>query len=276
MNKASVCAAASILLLASFLVPHASATDALARSKKAQPPGQCRELIYAANPSYPPYHWKVSDSAYDGASIELLELVVPPGVALKPLVLPWKRALEWARLGKVDLLVSLRITPERAEYLKFTTHRAFPNPIVVFVRADRSFTFNSWADLKGKRGGISLGDTFGNGFDEYLRDELTIEVAPTMENNFIKLEAGRIDYFVTSKFVGRAYATLHPQGEKFAALPPAISEMDIHFGFSRASPCAALSEQVSRRLRELDRLGVPEQLLTKYLLRIQKQSSLPK
>jgi len=274
MKNASVCAAATILLLASFLVPHASAAGGLARSKKAQPPGQCRELVYAANPSYPPYHWKVSDSAYDGASIELLELVVPPGVALKPLVLPWKRALEWARLGKVDLLVSLRITPERSEYLKFTTHRAFPNPIVVFVRADRRFAFNSWADLKGKKGGISLGDTFGNGFDEYLRDELTTEVAPTMENNFVKLETGRIDYFVTSKFVGRAYAALNQKGAEFSALTPAISEMDIHFGFSRVSPCAALSEQVSRRLRELDRQGVPEQLLKKHLLRIQKTRSL--
>jgi polar amino acid transport system substrate-binding protein len=276
MNNASVFAAATILLLASFLVPHASATDVLARSQKAQPPGQCRELIYAANPSYPPYHWKVSDTAYDGASIELLELVVPSGVTLKPVVLPWKRALEWARLGKVDLLVSLRITPERSEYLKFTAHRAFPNPIVVFVQADRIFTFSSWADLKGKKGGISFGDTFGNGFDEYLREELTIEEAPTMENNFVKLEAGRIDYFVTSKFVGRAYATLHQKEAVFSSLPSAISEMDIHFGFSRVSPCAALSEQVSRRLRELDRQGVPEQLLRKHLLRIQKSRSLQK
>lgn len=274
MNKASVFAAAALfLLLAAFWVPQAPAAEVLARGGEGPPDGQCRELIYAANPSYPPYHWKVSEKAYEGASIELLGLVVPPGVALKPVVLPWKRALEWARQGKVDLLVSLRITPERSEYLKFTSHRAFPNPIAVFVRADRRFPFNSWADLKGRKGAISLGDTFGNGFDEYLRAELTIEEAPTMENNFAKLEAGRIEYFVTSKYVGRAYAAQNPQKGEFFPLAPAISEMDIHFGFSRASPCAALSEQVSRRLKELDRQGVPEQLLKKYLSRIQQKRS---
>lgn len=273
MNKALVCAT-MVLLLAAFLEPHPSAAEGLVHGGKATPAGQCREIVYAANPSYPPYHWKVNEGVYAGASIELLALVVPPGVTLKPLVLPWKRALEWARQGKVDLLLSLRITPERSEYLKFTTHQAFPNPIVVFVRTDRMFVFNSWADLKGKRGGISLGDTFGNGFDEYLRRELTFEEAPTMENNFVKLDTGRIDYFVTSQYVGKAYAAQNPQRSDITFLAPPISEMGIHFGFSRASPCAALSEQVSRRLRELDRQGVPEQLLKKYLARIQQNRSL--
>ncbi|HWR03235.1 MAG TPA: ABC transporter substrate-binding protein [Humidesulfovibrio sp.] len=276
MDRGFVRVAMAFLLLAVFLVSHASAAEVLIPGGQTVHAGQCRELVYAANPNYPPYHWKVSETAYDGASKELLELVVPPGVTLKPTVLPWKRALEWARLGKVDLLLSLRITPERSEYLKFTTHRAFPNPIVVFVRADRTFPLKSWADLKGKKGGISLGDTFGNGFDEYLRRELTIEEAPTMENNFVKLEAGRIDYFVTSQYVGKSYAALNIQRGEFISLTPAISDMDIHFGFSRASPCAALAEQVSRRLKELDRQGVPEQLLDKYLSRIKRSRSLAK
>jgi polar amino acid transport system substrate-binding protein len=233
---------------------------------------QCRTLVYSTNPNYPPYDWATDDKAFEGASIELLNLVTPPGVTLKPMVLPWKRALDLAYEGKIDLLLSLRITPERSRYLVFTTHRAFPNPIVVFVRADRTFPFASWADLKGKRGGISLGDTFGGGFDEYWRRELTIEEAPAMENNFEKLETGRIDYFVTSKYVGEAYTVSHPLQHGIVSLSPPITEMDIHFGFSRSSPCAALVEQMSLRLEELDRQGVPEQLLRKNLRRFQEHA----
>jgi polar amino acid transport system substrate-binding protein len=235
--------------------------------------GRCQTLTYSTNPDYPPYDWAVGNTGFDGASIDLLRMAAPPGVALKPVVLPWKRALALTREGKIDLLVSLRITPERSEYLLFTRHRAFPNPIVVFVRKDRAFPFNSWADLKGRRGGRSLGDTFGGGFDEYGRRELTIEEAPTMENNFRKLEAGRIDYFVTSRYVGEAYIASHRLAYGVVSLNPPISEMDIHFGFSRVSPCAALMEQMSLRLEELDRKGIPEQLLRKHLRRFEERGA---
>jgi ABC-type amino acid transport/signal transduction systems, periplasmic component/domain len=257
-----------VLLLACALVSRA--TFAVAAEPEA---GRCRTLTYSTNPHYPPYDWAVGETDFDGASIDLLRLAVPPGVALKPVVLPWKRALALAREGKIDLLVSLRITPERSEYLRFTRHRAFPNPIVVFVRKDRIFPFKSWADLKGRRGGKSLGDTFGGGFDEYWRRELSLEDSPSMENNFEKLEAGRIDYFVTSKYVGEAYAASHRLPHGVVSLNPPISEMDIHFGFSRASPCAALVEQMDLRLEELDRRGIPEQLLRKHLRRFKARSA---
>lgn len=230
--------------------------------------GRCEELVYSANPSYPPYHWVGADGRLEGASIDLLKMVAPQGLVLKPIVLPWKRALALAELGDVDLLLSLRNTPERAKFLAFTSARAFPNPIVVFVREDRTFPFDSWADLKGRRGGISLGDTFGNGFDEYWRAELSIEEAKTMEANFEKLVAGRIDYFVTSKFVGEAYSSSRPLKHGIVQLGKPVSNQDIHFGFSKRSPCADLSEQMDRKLRELDKKGVPEQLLRVHLRRL--------
>lgn len=232
------------------------------------PGGQCEELVYSANPSYPPYHWVGEDGRLEGASIDLLKMVAPQGLVLKPAVLPWKRALALAEQGRVDLLLSLRNTPERAKFLSFTSARAFPNPIVVFVREDRAFPFASWADLKGRRGGISLGDTFGNGFDEYWRAELSIEEAKNMEANFEKLEAGRIDYFVTSKFVGEAYSASRPLKHGIVQLGKPVSNQDIHFGFSRRSPCADLAEQMDRKLRELDKKGVLEQLLRVHLRRL--------
>lgn len=227
--------------------------------------GACRELVYAANPSYPPYHWAEGESAYAGASVELLALALPRGVRARPVVLPWLRALQWARQGKVDLILSLRVTPERSEFLAFTGQRSFSNPIAVFVRRDKAFPFRQWSDLQGRRGGISFGDSFGGGFDEYWRAELSVEEAPTMEHNFAKLEAGRIDYFVTSRYVGEAYAGKHPEGHGVTVLVPAISDEGIHFGFSKASPCASLVEQVDRKFRELERKGIPEKLLRKHL-----------
>lgn len=236
---------------------------------------QCPELAYTANPNYPPYHWVDREGRLVGASIDLLTLVAPPGVRLKPVVLPWKRALLLAERGEIDLILSLRITPERSRYLTFATARAFPNPIVVFVRKDRAFPFTSWADLKGRRGGISMGDTFGGGFDEYWRAELLMEEAKDMDGNFKKLHAGRIDYFVTSRYVGEAHAASRPEMADIVPMGEPISEQDIHFGFSSRSPCAALAGYVSRRLRELDRRGVSAQMLKDHLQGIRSAAGAP-
>jgi len=227
--------------------------------------GQSLTLVYSTNPQYPPFDWAVGDSVFAGASIDLLELVLPPEVKTKALVVPWKRAMEMAKAGQVDLLLSLRITPERSEYLEFTTHRAFPNPIVVFARADLGLKFTSWAALKGHPGGVSLGDTFGGGFDEYWPKELEVETADSMVENFRKLVAGRIDWFVTGKSLGQAYLASHRLPVALEILDPPISTGDIHFGFSRTSPWLSLVPEVSRRLAELDAAGVPEQLLQKHI-----------
>ncbi len=258
----------SCLCLASPASADAPAAAASQEREASELAAQCPELVYTANPNYPPYHWVDSKGRLVGASVDLLKLAAPPGVRLKPVALPWKRALLLAERGEIDLILSLRITPERSRYLAFVPARAFPNPIVVFVRKNRAFPFTSWADLKGRRGGLSMGDTFGAGFDEYWRAELSLEEAKDMEGNFKKLHAGRIDYFVTSRYVGEAYAARHPEMADIVPLGAPISEQDIHFGFSRRSPCAALSRYISSRLRELDRSGVSERLLTEHLRRL--------
>ncbi|MDP5239072.1 transporter substrate-binding domain-containing protein [Uliginosibacterium sp. 31-16] len=227
-------------------------------------------ITYSTNPTYPPYHWAVGDAAFDGASIELLEMVRPANVRFQPLVYPWKRVLGMAALGQIDMLVSLRITPERQQFLRFTEHRSFPNPIAVFVRSDKAFVFTSWDTLQGRTGGYSAGDTFGAGFDDYWRQSLKMDEAPTMENNFAKLALGRIDYFVTSYYLGQAYLQSHSDKAGIIALTPMISTQDIHFAFSKKFPHQSVINEIDKRLAELNRRGVPEALLKKHLERFSR------
>jgi len=222
-------------------------------------------LTYSANPQYPPYHWAVGDDRLAGASVELLKLLLPPGVRAQPLVVPWKRALDLAAQGEVDLLLSLRITPERQQFLQFVPHRAFPNPIVVFVLQGAPLKLRSWDDLKAEVGGVSAGDFFGGGFDEYWRANLRVETADSMVENFRKLDTGRIGWFVTSLYAGKAYLAAHPTGHPVTVLDPPISQENIHFGFSAKSPWVKLIPQLNRRLEELDRGGFLEGLLQRSL-----------
>jgi polar amino acid transport system substrate-binding protein len=225
----------------------------------------CDTITYSANPQYPPYHWATKTGSFEGASIELLKQVVPAGVKLKAVVYPWKRSLAMVQQGEIDLLLSLRNTAERSKYLTFTTHQAFPNPTVIFVRTDKTFAYWKWGDLKGRKGVISLGDKFGGGFDEYWQKELSIQETGTMNENFKRLDNGQIDYFITGQFNGTSFLKSSRANHSITYLTPPISDEGIYFGFSTKSPCSTLVNHIDRQLAELEKKDVPRKLLKKYL-----------
>lgn len=232
-----------------------------------------KELIYATNPMYPPYDWAISSSDYSGAGIELLKLVLPKEYKPIPRVIPWARAQNEAKIGNIDLLVNLRITSDRQEYLEFTTYRAFQNPIAVFTKKNSYMKFQKWDDLKEYRGGVSLGDTFGGGFDEYWPKELKIETSKNMNDNFDKLLAGRIDYFVTGYYTGMAYIYANQLDSDIKAFDKYISNQDIYFGFSKESKLKSLIPYISKKMEELDKNGTTNKLLKSSL---EKYKNYPK
>ena len=223
---------------------------------------QCDTLVYATNPAYPPYGWSEDHHSYQGASIDLLPLLVPAGVKLKAAVYPWKRAQQ---MGRIDLLLSLRKTPEREAYLLFSHHPIFANPIAIFRLKGKQESVADWQTLVGLRGGVSRGDTFGSKFDLFLQKNLIVETADTMQENFEKLRRGRIDYFVSGQYAGNYYLHQHGMDSEIMALSPPVTNESIHIGFSRRSPCQELEPYVSARLEELEQSGYLKRLLDGYL-----------
>lgn len=226
---------------------------------------QCETLVYATNPAYPPYGWSEDQLSYRGASIDLLPLLVPAGVKLKAVVYPWKRAQQMAQEGRIDLLLSLRKTPERETYLLFSHHPIFANPIAIFRLRGKQNSMDDWQTLVGLRGGVSLGDTFGSKFDLFLQQHLTVETADSMQENFEKLRLGRIDYFVSGQYAGHYYLHRQSMEREIEVLSPPVTNESIHIGFSRRSPCQALEPYVSARLQELEQSGYIKRLLDSYL-----------
>lgn len=228
----------------------------------------CTRVVFSAHPDYPPYHW-VEGERMEGASVALTgrildELGVPWEARF---VGPWPRVLKSAEFGTIDLIVSLKPTPERAAYLAFTSSAAFPNPMAVFMARSRPIEFNRPEDLIGKRGGRSAGDRFGDAFDRFAESRLTLEDADSLENNFDKLVAGRIDYVVTGLYTGRAQLLRSALADRVVPLPRPVNEGGIHHGFSRRSPCASLLAAVDARLAAAQRSGLAARLLEQALER---------
>ena len=222
-------------------------------------------ITWATNPRYPPYDWAINKSDYEGACTHLLELIIPDRYSLQPIVVPWARAQLMAQQGSIDLLVNLRITPERSQWLTFSQNPTFPNPIAIFMREDKAIPLKTWEELVPLVGGITIGDAFGNGFDEYLKDRLKIEPISNAANNFRKLDLGRIDYFVTGYYMGLAMIRSAGMQDRIVALKPFVSNQPIHLGFSKHSPHTALLPEIDRRLAQLAKDGTLSRILESHI-----------
>lgn len=234
----------------------------------------CSRVVFSANPDYPPYHWAEGDRIV-GASVALTGRILDElGVAWEArFVGPWPRVLKSAEHGQIDLVVSLKPTPEREAYLAFTGAPAFANPMAVFAARARPLKFDGPQDLVGLRGGRTAGDRFGDAFDRFAERSLTIEDADSLTVNFQKLAAGRIDYVVTGLFTGRAQLLRLGLADRIAPLPRPVNEGFIHHGFARRSPCAALLDAMNRRLDAAHKAGLDARLLEEALVQWQRRQA---
>ena len=165
----------------------------------------CSRLIVTADPAYPPMHWYDGHSL-QGASIEIAKRVLDElKISYEVRYLgPFPRIVAMAERGEVDMIATLKKTPEREGFLLFPKTPALSNPVAVFGSREHPFEFRDRADLIGLKGGITRGNQFGDGLDEFLREKLNVEEANSPESNFSKLGLGRIDYFVTGYYTGMA------------------------------------------------------------------------
>jgi polar amino acid transport system substrate-binding protein len=240
----------------------------------AQAAGDCSRVTFSAHPDYPPYHWAEGDKLM-GASVALTGHILDElGVRWEArFVGPWPRVLKSAEYGEIDLVLSLKRTPEREAYLDFTSAPSFPNPMAVFVARARPLKFDSPQDLVGKRGGRSSGDRFGELFDRFADKHLSLEDAESLDINFGKLVAGRIDYVVTGLYTGRAHLLQSGQADRVSALPRPVNEGEMNHGFSRRSGCAALLAAMDAKLAAAQRSGLSARLLEEALQQWQRSTA---
>ena len=217
---------------------------------------ECTKVVISADSDYAPLHW-YDGKRLTGASIEiatraLSALNIPYEVRY---VGPFHRVLKEAESGEVALVSSLKNTPERQQYLAYASVPLFRNPIAVFVARNNRFPFSGWKDLIGKRGAITLGNQFGGGFDEFMRDNLIIETAQKVYMNFSKLDSGRIDYLITGYYTGVIYLNQSGQSDRFMPLRPFVSESDNYIAMSRANPCVKLLPRINAQLEAMQKRG---------------------
>ncbi len=222
-------------------------------------------LIVSGHPDYPPVTWE-ENGAIVGAAAELAkqvftELKVPFEIRATG---PWKRVQENARSGQIDVITSAYINAERLEYMDYTVP-FMKDPNVVFVWKGKAFPFTTWDDLIGKVGTANRGESYEEKFDTFAAEKLKIERVTQTVQNLQKLEAGRVDYFLSGLYPGLAVAAIEGYDDKIEALPTPVVTADFYMTFSKKSKYTYLIPQVNKIIERCKAKGLIDKWLKDYL-----------
>lgn len=240
---------------------------------------QCKKIIISGNAEYPPLTWqdKKNSEKITGFAIELLEIACKDiGIAVEgKYVGPWARAQDNVKNGAVDMLGGAYITEERKTYMDYIIPPFVMDPTVVFVKKGDQFKFDKWEDLIGMKGGAPIGNSYGELFDKFEKEKLTIERVPKLDQAFEKLVAGRNRYVVYGLYPGLAEAEVTGRREQIGYLANSIISEGLYFTISKKSPCNCekVKEHLTKKVKEFSDQKLPEQLMEKYLEIWKEQSA---
>lgn len=239
--------------------------------------GKCERLVATGNPEYPPYLWRDPQNPQQliGANADLLKhLAKELGVVVDIIYTgPWSRAQDEVRTGRVDLIAGAFLTLPRLEVMDYVHPAFYFTPNVVWVHRGAEFPYAGWDDLRGRTGDTLLNNSFGQQFDAFAKESLTLEGVSSLTQAFQKLLLGRTDYVLYERYPGQALADSLGMQDDLLVLDPPISSEGLYLTLSHNSSCNDpwLRGMLAKRMTEAVASGLPETLLQDNLQRWKEQ-----
>ncbi|MEL7092091.1 MAG: transporter substrate-binding domain-containing protein [Pseudomonadota bacterium] len=196
-------------------------------------------LTFCYDP-YPPYTLGTGDTPDGGIAVEMLDAVTSriDGVSAEVILLPWKRCQEAARAGRVDGILPLSKSDERAEYLVFSDG-VFREVARFWYLPARNPDGLLWSGDFSKVASLRLAMLNGGHIDDEMQDAFSqvqpIERADDVRGLFSMLKFGRVDLVAFDGLVGAYHVKEFGWAEEIRPLDPPISSQRSHFALSKAS-----------------------------------------
>lgn len=203
-------------------------------------PDACKHLVASGNPEYPPYLWRdpEDDSKLIGANADLMQAVGKElGITIDlKYVGPWARVQEEVKNGHVDLIAGAFFTLPRLDYMDYVYPPFRETRTVIWTRNESKLNFHKWKDLKGQQGVTVINNSFGEEFDRYAKESLSIKAVPSLEQALKMLELSHVNYLIYEEAPGLAYvARLNTPGLKVMQTP--VTNEQLYLTVSHKSAC---------------------------------------
>jgi polar amino acid transport system substrate-binding protein len=236
---------------------------AMAFASTAAAAADCAKITATGHPQYPVIAFKDGD-AIVGAAPMLVEAIAKKlNIPLESKAMgSWADAQAATRDGKADMIFGIYFNDERATYLDYVQPAFVFDPVVAFVRKDKKFPFAGQDDLIGMKGVTNQGESYGNDFDVFIKDKLTVARADGIDDAFKELMSGNADYLIAGYYPGVAEAARAGLKDDIVALEPALLSAEMFVAFSKKSPCKSLAPQFGEGIATLTTDGSFHKMLT--------------
>ena len=156
-------------------------------------------LTVASEEFWPPYCLKdKEDGTSRGFASDVVKKVLESmGQDFKMTPYPWKRGEKFVLTGKSDALFPASRKAKREAKCYYPAVPLFDSEYFFYInkKNEGKLKYDSLADLKGHKIGVSAGYSYTSEFIEFIKVNKNSDEAKTDELNLKKLAYGRFDYF---------------------------------------------------------------------------------
>ncbi|WP_250656038.1 substrate-binding periplasmic protein [Alkalimarinus coralli] len=230
---------------------------------------ECKELSATGNSEYPPYLWHNNgdDNRLRGAIdfiISEIGVRLSLDINLKH-VGAWSRAQEEVKFGRIDMIAGAFYTTPRSQWMDYVHPPFLSTKSVVWQHKEKNFNYREKKNLVGKLGATVINNSFGQEFDEFASEQLTIEFVASLEQAFKMLILKRVDYVLYEKNPGIYYATQMRIADNIVPLSPSVSSEGLYLTISKKSKCntRTLRAALAKVIREMIDDGYMDKALEK-------------
>ena len=220
-------------------------------------------FIVSGNPKAPPVVWeqynKLTGIGPDIAQKILTELKLDYDIRVEG---NWQQVQDKCKNGEIDMLVSAYKNDERAEYMEYSL-AYLPQPTVIVVEKGKEFLFGRWKSLIGKKGVSNIGESYGQEFDTFIKDKLTVQFI-AFERAIELLNRGEADYLIVDLYTALIYARLLQGEDSITILDPPVTTQSFHMTIAKDSPMVVQMPVINKKLYRLVKDGTVEKLFYKH------------
>jgi polar amino acid transport system substrate-binding protein len=223
-----------------------------------------KDAVVSGHPEWPPIMYRDGNSM-NGAGIELVQrLANDLGFKIEAkYVGQWDEVQAKAKSGEVDILAAAYKTSERETYMLYSEAYAV-DPIAVYVKKGADFNYARWSDLIGKKGVLTKADSYGQAFDDYIKDKLSTVRVNTVEEAFNMIKFGQADYFVYALYSGEKFLSEKRLTNEIEILPTYVGSEDFFLTISKKSPLTKYLPLINNNLKQYKADGTIESFIAKH------------
>lgn len=232
-------------------------------------PAVARDRLTLAGSEWCPYNCAHEAPVGLGYMVDVAKAAFEPDVRIDYTLINWARAVDEAKVGKLDALVG----SSKRDGLIFTKEALGIAQNAFAVRRDDPFEFKGVDSFKGRALGVVNGYSYTDEIDAYVAANAsdaaliqTVSGDQALTNNLRKLAASRVDLVVDDANVLRTQIESLGLGDKLRIVPGGEPD-PIFIAFSAKLPDAqALADRLDAKFAELRSSGAFAKILARYKL----------